>query len=372
MANSDTTADESAPTGESNGSIKRRGALTLLGTALAGLAAGSASGQEGRQGGRQPWYDWTADVDANGHSLTDLDELEADQLTNSAFHDRPTWSTETLTLEVGSDFPTLQECVNAVPLVPYASVEIDIPSGTDLSSEDVVVPQTVLGTGSVEGRGYEHKISITGDQDDPSNCPVGSIVVSGVNGGIVSVDGVEFQRANPHSNDANGFSAFYTHQARIHNCAFAGGQNGVMSYGSNLEIHQVDFGDGVLEGDAISVKHNGFVQEQRAGPDPPTSGSVPGHAYVPTSGWITTVRETNVPSTLTGDAGLIDYSTGRGGLVTTELWGDQSIMRFLGSYQWEGDVHQVENGKGFITHSPDGTPYRIRVDNEGAVVTEEL
>lgn len=372
MADSDTTDGESALTGESNGSIKRRGALSLLGTALAGLAVGSASGQEGRQGGNQPWYDWTADVDANGHSLTDLNELEAEQLTNSAFHDRPTWSTETLTLEVGSDFPTLQECVDAVPLVPYASVEIDIPSGTDLSSEDVVVPQTVLGTGTVEGRGYEHKISITGDQDDPSNCPVGSIVVSGVNGGIVSVDGVEFQRANPHSNDANGFSAFYTHQARIHNCAFAGGQNGVMSYGSNLEIHQVDFGDGVLEGDAISVKHNGFVQEQRAGPEPPTSGNVPGHAYVPTSGWITTVRETNVPSTLTGDAGLIDYSTGRGGLVTTELWGDQSIMRFLGSYQWEGDVHQVENGKGFVTHSPDGTPYRIRVDDDGEVVTEEL
>lgn len=96
---------------------------------------------------------------------------------------------------------------------------------------------------TVEGRGYEHKISITGDQDDPSNCPVGSIVVAGVNGGIVSVDGVEFQHANPHSNDANGFSAFYTNQARLHNCAFTGRQNGVMSYGSNLEIHQVDFGE---------------------------------------------------------------------------------------------------------------------------------
>lgn len=372
MTDMDSSETVSSSREKSDYAIGRRGAMSLIGATLAGLTVGSASAQEAKSGGNQPWYDWEGDVDAHENSLSNLDELEVQQLTNTAYHERPNWTTETLTLEVGTDFPTLQECVYAIPFVPYASVEIDIPSGTDLSSEDVVIPQTVLGTGTVEGRGYEHKIRITGDQENPSNCPVGSIVVAGVNGGIVSVDGVEFQHANPYSNDANGFSAFYTNQARIHNCAFAGGENGVMSYGSNIEIHQVDFGDNVLSGDAITVKHYGFIQEQRAGSEPPTSGNVPGHAYVPTSGWITTVRETNVPSTLTGDAGLIDYETGRGGFVTTELWGDRSIMRFLGSYQWEGDVHQVENGKGFVTHSPDGTPYRIRVDNDGNLVTEEL
>lgn len=360
--------------------MARRGALSLIGAGLAGLATGSVSadpgGREGRDGGGEgvgrPWYDWEADVDANGKALTNLGALSTEELTNAAYHDRPEWSTEELTLVVGEDFSTLQECLWAIPLVPYESVTIDVPSGTDLSDEDVVVPQTVLGTGTVAGRGYEHKVKVVGDESDPSNCPVGSMVVAGVRGGIVSVDGVEFQRANPHSDDANGFSAFYTEQARLHNCAFAGGENGVMSYGSNLELHQVDFGDGVLSGDGVTVKHFGFVQEQRAGPDPPTSGTVAGHAYVPTSGWMALVRDTNVPSTLDGDAGVIDYATGRGGFVTSELAGTEAIMRFLGSYQWAGDVRQVEPGKGFVTRSPEGNRFRIRVDDAGNVVTDEL
>lgn len=359
----------------SDGSVGRRGALSLLGAGLAPLAVGSASATQSDKDGTQPWYDWDTDVDADGNALTNLRALDTGDLENAAYHDRSQWSTETLTIEVGADFPSLQEAVYAIPFVPYESVEITIPRGTDLSDEDVVVPQTVLGAGTVSGRGYEHKIRITGDQSNPSNCPVGSIVVAGVNGGIISVDGVEFQRANPYSDDDNGFAAFYTNQARVHNCAFAGGVNGIMSYGSNLEIHQVDFGNGVLEGDGITVKHFGFVNEQRAGSEPPTSGTVGGHAYVATNGWIATVRDTNVPSvpsTLSGEDGLIDYGTTRSGFVTAELAGSESLMRFLGSYQWSGDVHQVKPGKGFVTHSPDGTKYRIRVDNDGNVVTDQL
>ena len=371
VSSGDVSSQESSPE-ESSHTLARRSALSLIGAGLAFLSTGSASANPGKGNGNQPWYEWNADVDANRNSLRELERLETNNLANTAYHNRSEWSTETLTLEVGTDFPTLQESVYAIPFVPYESVEINIPSGMDLSDEDVIVPQTVLGTGTVSGRGYEHKIKISGDESDPSNCPVGSLVIAGVNGGIISVDGVEFQRPNPYADDGNGVSIFYTNQARLHNCAFAGGENGVISYGSNVEIHQVDFGDNVLSGDAITTKHFGFVQEQRAGPEPPSSGTVGGHAYVATVGWIATVQQTNVPSTLTGEAGVVDYETTRSGFITAELAGGESVMQFLGSYQWAGDVHQVENGKGFVTESPDGSEYRIRVDNDGNVVTDEL
>ena len=207
VSSSDFSPQESSSE-KSSHTLARRSALSLIGAGLAFLSTGSASATPGKGNANQPWYEWNADVDANGNSLRKLEKLETNELVNTAYHDRSEWSTETLTFEVGSDFPTLQESVYAIPFVPYESVEINIPSGMDLSDEDVIIPQTVLGTGTVSGRGYEHKIKISGDEMDPSNCPVGSLVIAGVNGGIISVDGVEFQRPNPYADDGNGVSIF--------------------------------------------------------------------------------------------------------------------------------------------------------------------
>ncbi|UHQ98489.1 right-handed parallel beta-helix repeat-containing protein (plasmid) [Natrinema zhouii] len=68
--------------------MPRRGALGVIGAAGLGAAfAGSASGQESSAGpdtGNQPWYEWDADVDANGHGLYDLHNLEVDHTYTSA------------------------------------------------------------------------------------------------------------------------------------------------------------------------------------------------------------------------------------------------------------------------------------------------
>lgn len=69
-------------------SLRRRGALALLGTGIGGLAMGSTSAQgrteDGGGQGDQPWYDWDADVDAGGNTLSNLGCLsmagDADQI----------------------------------------------------------------------------------------------------------------------------------------------------------------------------------------------------------------------------------------------------------------------------------------------------
>ncbi|GAB3672889.1 hypothetical protein [Halopiger thermotolerans] len=69
-------SNDNADNGErSDWTLPRRGALGLLGTAGLGVAlAGAGSAQEDGRG-EQPWYAWDADVDADGHSLTELGAL---------------------------------------------------------------------------------------------------------------------------------------------------------------------------------------------------------------------------------------------------------------------------------------------------------
>lgn len=68
------TGDDDTSDGEeSNWTMPRRGALGLLGTAgLGAVLAGTASADGN---GNRPWHEWDADVNANGHSLTELGAL---------------------------------------------------------------------------------------------------------------------------------------------------------------------------------------------------------------------------------------------------------------------------------------------------------
>ncbi|UHQ98495.1 hypothetical protein HYG81_23235 (plasmid) [Natrinema zhouii] len=65
--------DDTSDGAESNWTMPRRGALGLLGTAgLGAVLAGTASADGN---GNQPWHEWDANVNANGHSLTELGAL---------------------------------------------------------------------------------------------------------------------------------------------------------------------------------------------------------------------------------------------------------------------------------------------------------
>lgn len=259
------------------------------------------------------------------------DKISPAELSNHSFGDRPQWSTGAVSILVGTDTDTLQEAVDLIPVLPYHKVEIEIPSGFDASTEDVIIPQIHLGKGEIDERGYEHKVSIVGDTVTPSNCPVGSLVVAGVTGGVVSVDGIEFQHNNPYDDEASPFAAYYSNQVRLKDCAFAGGSNGVKSYGrSNVSLFGVDFGTNVLTDNAIGVKHGGRVQANAGNPS--IEGTVGGHALTPRQGII--AIDSSV-SNLTGNEGFIDKQNSPMGIVIDADKTADVVTRYRGHVQFE-------------------------------------
>jgi hypothetical protein len=288
------------------------------------------------------------------------DEISVANVSNRSFNGRPMWTTGEVTITVGQDAPTLQDAVQLIPFFPLHGVTIDVPSGTDLSSEDVLIPQTVVGYGT-SGPGFEHKVTIQGDTTTPSNCPLGSVVVTGFSGGILSIEGFELQRDNPYEDD--NFPAAIEHSAevRLKDITFAGGTNGVLSYGSSIvELYNIEFGSNVLSGDGLTVKHGGRIQEQRVGDG--VNGTVGGHAYTPTIGTITVVRSN---SNLTGSSGLVDASTGRAGVVINES--DTNQLEYLGGAPYMFDKLGINQNQLYVqgTEPTGASTGDIWIDNDG-------
>ncbi|QIO24838.1 hypothetical protein [Haloarcula sp. JP-L23] len=71
MSDDDTHSSDSESIADHT--LSRRGALAGLGAGFGSLLSGPASAQQGSgSGGDQPWYDWTADVDAGEHAVRNL------------------------------------------------------------------------------------------------------------------------------------------------------------------------------------------------------------------------------------------------------------------------------------------------------------
>jgi len=320
-------------------------------------------------GGSSVWED----PDGDGvYSLKNGSGIDIERVSDAS-HNRDQWSTSSVTITVGSDFPTIQEAVMAIPLIPYDDVTIDVPSGFDASTEDVLVPQLHGGYGNnAGGRGFEHKVEIVGDSTTPSNNPLGSIVFSGVQGGFVTLDGFELQRNNPYDDEDTPCAIYHSDAVSLENIEYAGGGVGVYAYGnSHVNVGSIDFGTDILT-TGYAVKHNAEIMEQRAGTQ---SGNVTGYGYVATAGMIRTNRSS---SSVTGTQGLVDGQNSRTGFVVTES-GNKWMNKFVGEYKVgeegsvPGEFTNAVAGNGWVVTTPDGTSkYRIRVDNSGNVVTDQI
>lgn len=251
----------------------------------------------------------------------------------------------------GADYTSIQAAVDDIPFLLYDEVVIDVASGFNASTEDLLVQPIHGGTGTVSALGWEHKVRIIGDTTTPSNNPLGSVMVVGMSGGFVSIDGFELQNDNPHDNDNAAAAAYMSDSVRFNFVNFAGGTNGIISYGkSHVGVKDCDLGSNALSGDGLVVKHDGHIQEQRVGSG--VSGNVGGHAYLPTSGTILAVRDS---STLTGDLGLIDATdAGRGGMVLNETQTNQTD--FLGDAKYNFEKLGVNDNEVFVQSTQPSSP----------------
>lgn len=139
-------------------SLPRRGALGLigaagLGAALGGSASANQSSNGGPETGNQPWYEWEADVDANGHDLLNLNALDVQHIyTYAREADVVVWKDDEGTFHA------------------------DGPDG-EVASGDSVLAVTQAAVDSLsEGRTSKEKVLITapgeiGSNDDPLKLP---------------------------------------------------------------------------------------------------------------------------------------------------------------------------------------------------------
>lgn len=122
----------------------------------------------------------------------------------------------------------------------------------------------------------------------------------------VQFRGLQINRTNPYDDEQTGIGIYGCSEVGLVDITFGAGVNGIHSYNSQIMLRNVDFGENVLDGNAVTVKHGGFAYENID--DEPASGTVGSTAYNALSGriWIAGDR-----STLSGESAV----NRRGGMV---------------------------------------------------------
>lgn len=120
----------------------------------------------------------------------------------------------------------------------------------------------------------------------------------------------------------------------------AGGTNGVLSYGSEVQVGDTNFGETVLTGQAFRAKHMDQIIEQSAIPS--NSGNVAGYVYYSGQGAI--IWADNA-SDVTGHTVKVD--TGPGGMAINKQ--NKQFMHGLGV---EGPLETQSNPVNGVTNIP--------------------
>lgn len=211
---------------------------------------------------------------------------------------RPMVSEAARTITVGTDVNSIQEAFYAITALQLHQVTIDIPDGT--YDEDPILSGSVGST--LDKTGDTIAISISGNGTTPSNVQIGSLQIDGVHA-WVSVNGVEFTRDNPHTDEADAVGAYNSKHVTIRNINYRNSTRGVTAYNSNVELGQNnDFGESVLSGRGVVTKHGGLAWEQPS-LDTISTGHVGGYGYRASQGRIVIDTES---SSLTGTSGRVD------------------------------------------------------------------
>jgi len=217
-------------------------------------------------------------------------------------------SQSSVTVTVGSDYPTIQAALDDAPLWLKETTHnyiINVPDG-DYSTEDLTVP-TVLGEGD---------LVITGNETTPSNVTVGTIYV-GACGATVTIEGVQFEDEGNQVRQSDENAAVVAEKSNwviLRDCNFNNTTTGVVSYETKeVEVDSVQF-NGLTDG--YRVKHNGVLIDYNS---TDVTGTVDTYARA-TSGWVFI----DTSHSLTINTQTAEVDSGRGfvrDINTKKVWG---------------------------------------------------
>lgn len=259
-------------------------------------------------------------------------------------------------ITIPDDYGTIQEALDQIPLVMRHNWTIDVRAGS--YDEDIVVPP-FIGEWARPGHSEGVPVQITGNRKQPSNVSVGSVFVTSVFGTIpIQFRGLEITRENPYDDESVGIGVYGSSEVGLVDITFTGGFNGVHAYNSQVMLRNVDFGDGVLDGRGITVKHGGFAYENIDAAEP-TSGTVGAIAYNALSGriWIAGNRSSLSGDTLVQRRGgqVWDYDKQRHVRTQASTTSDQTVQDER--IRSDGRLITVsDDDQSTISHIEGGTP----------------
>ena len=246
-------------------------------------------------------------IELNDNILTNAGSVSTGQLyIGTSPTQRPLVSNEDVILDAG-EFPTDDsDTFNAaleteIPWILRHNFDLLIPDDDSLADIDVKLPP-IYRVEHAEEPARQAAADFRGDRENPTGYKVGSVYVKSGGGWAWAVLGAEIQRANPYGNDDAGIAFFETMYGSVVDCVFAGGVNGILSYGSTVESVNNDFGTGVLSGWGLGVKHGGWLHESKREGEI-SRGRVGAEAYRPEEGFL---LFDGMNSTLSGDLALVN------------------------------------------------------------------
>jgi len=225
-------------------------------------------------------------VDMGSNDVTNVDSLDANAVSTGAAtigdegdgnlgpDTRPFSQVGETLVNVPSDYPTIQDALNDVPLYLRDDYIISIDDG-DYSSEDLIIPPHVTADVVTEGTyGSTGILSIQGNQTTPANVTVNSVASLGSIGrNSPQIAGLRVEGSSPADNDENiGFIIAGGGNAQVLDCEFGGDgtQKGLTAYSGSVTIQNVDFGSGNRKL-LMENKHGGTIWCA-------STGTVSGHA----------------------------------------------------------------------------------------------
>jgi hypothetical protein len=188
-----------------------------------------------------------------------VDNLNASQVAgtdltvggDAAYGNRPLVSTEERTLNVPSEYETIQAAIDAVPLVLRHEYAIVVNDGT--YDEHLSIPPTIAGHPKSRSAQERSGLEIYGNSEEPSQVTVNSLTISGCSGAVNPfVSGFTFRQANPFDDEDVAVIAYGTTETTLSNIRIRTGPDrsqplraGIKAYGGTaMKVQSVDFGDG--------------------------------------------------------------------------------------------------------------------------------
>lgn len=239
-----------------------------------------------------------------------FDSVDTDEATiGSTPRSRPAVTNSDTSVSVPTDYETVQDALNDIPILVRHRYDINLENGT--FDEDVIVPPFIHGVNSAI-TAEMGTLKILGDSATPSNVEVGSVYTAG---GVglrgVRLEGFTVLRDNPHGNEDVAIGCYGRGSSvYLDSLRFDGSgniTNGILAYNTLVRAEiDVDLGSNNVSNNGVFVKQSGRYEEQKA--KTAIKGNVGGHAYQVQSGEAYITSDT---STLTGDKGQYDILKGR-------------------------------------------------------------